>query len=287
MTSPIHLPSLAALADSYDAIFCDIWGVLHDGVHVDQAAVAALSDCRARGITVILLSNVPKPNAPIYGQLDRLGASRTAYDAIVTSGDAIRVELAARSPGPMYRIGPPEFDADLWQGLNLAEAPLDQAAFVAVSGLDHPAREHPDDYLPRLATAKARNLELLCANPDRVVRVGKDLIWCAGALADRYTAMGGRVVMAGKPCPPIYAMARQALSDLRGAPVPDHRILAIGDGPATDVQGANAEGLDCLFVASGINDAALSAGGTLDLEKVNALLLAQGLRAKFASRSLA
>lgn len=287
MNEPEELERLADVFGQYDAVFCDIWGVLHDGVRADAGALAALRAFRAQGGVVILISNVPKPNGPIPGQLARLGAGADVYDAIVTSGDAIRVELAARSPGPMHRIGPPEFDATLWAGLGLAEAGIEAAQFLAVSGLDRPDTEHPDDYAPRLAQARVRDLPLLCANPDLVVRVGARLMWCAGALAERYAGMGGTVVMAGKPCPPIYAMARRRLEEIAGRPIADGRILAIGDGPVTDVKGANAEGLDCLFIAGGVNDAGLTAAGRLDLENVSALLHGQGLFARFAARSLA
>jgi ribonucleotide monophosphatase NagD (HAD superfamily) len=34
--------------------------------------------------------------------------------------------------------------------------------------------------------------------------------------------------------------------------VPDHRILAIGDGIATDVRGVQGENIDCLFITGGL-----------------------------------
>ena len=183
------IAALDAIADRYDAFLCDVWGVIHNGVRIYPAAAAALSALRAAGKRVILLTNVPKPRGPIPGQLDRLGFPRSAWDAIVTSGDAIRVELAKRAPGPMYKIGPAS-DRALWEGLGLAFSGLDQARFVGVSGLDE-YRHTPEQYAGVLAQARARDLELLCANPDIVVRVGEELIWCAGALARDYAALGG------------------------------------------------------------------------------------------------
>ncbi|NDC59804.1 MAG: TIGR01459 family HAD-type hydrolase, partial [Alphaproteobacteria bacterium] len=193
------IDSLDQIADRYDAVLCDLWGVVHNGRRAFPAAVTALQRFRARGGTVVLISNVPKPRDPIGGQLDRLGVGRDAWDEIVTSGDAIRAELARRAPGPMYRIGPGEDDV-LWAGLGLAETrDVAAAGFLAISGLDDPLAQTPADYLPLLAAAQARGLELLCANPDIVVKVGERLIWCAGAVGLEYDKLGGTTILAGAP----------------------------------------------------------------------------------------
>lgn len=275
------LASIDQVTDRYDAIFCDVWGVIHNGRRIFPAAAAALVRLRGAGKRVILLTNVPKPRGPIPNQLDRLGFPREAYDAIVTSGDAIRAELAKRAPGPMYKIGPAS-DRSLWEGLGLHFAGLQEATFVGISGLNDYA-ETPADYADIVRLAQARGLDLLCANPDIVVRVGEQLIWCAGAIARDYKALGGRVVMAGKPHAPIYDLAYAEL-----APgIEKSRILAIGDGIGTDVAGANAQGLDCLFIASGMHGEALRSNGALDGAKVAAALAAEGARASYIMAELA
>lgn len=279
------IDTLETLESQYDAVFCDVWGVIHNGRRIFPDAAAALKRWREAGKHVVLLTNIPKPRGPIPAQLDRLGYPRSGWDVIVTSGDATRMELAKRSPGPMYKIGPPE-DASLWEGLGLAFAPLDSARFIGISGLND-WHEQLDVYDGLLAAAKARDLEMLSANPDIVVRVGDDLVWCAGAVAQRYEALGGRVVMAGKPHPPIYALARKELETLAGRAVPDARILAIGDGATTDVKGANNEGLDVLFIANGIHGEALTTNGALDPAKIDAALAAEGVRANYVMRDLA
>jgi HAD superfamily hydrolase (TIGR01459 family) len=279
------LQSLDEIAERYDAILCDVWGVVHNGKGAYAPACAALTRFRARGGAVVLITNVPKPRAPLPAQLDRLGASRDCWDAIVTSGDAIRAELALRAPGPMYRIGPPH-DAPLWEGLGLAMSGLDEAAFLAVSGLNRDFDETPGDYADILAAARARNLELICANPDIVVRVGDNLVWCAGALARDYAKLGGRVVLAGKPHAPIYDLAYDELRAL-GRALDKARTLAIGDGVATDVLGANRQGVDCLFIASGMHGEALKSEGRLDIAKVKAALAAEGAHARYVMAALA
>jgi HAD superfamily hydrolase (TIGR01459 family) len=274
------------IAPRYDAVFCDLWGVVHNGRTPYASAVAALQRLRASGKAVILITNVPKPRWSIPPQLDRMGVPRDAWDVIVTSGDAIRAELAARAPGPMFKIGPGDYDKPLWEGLGLDEAPLEHARFIGISGLNRDD-ETPADYRDILREAKARDLELLCANPDIVVQFGDKLIWCAGAVARDYEAMGGRVVMAGKPYPPIYDLAFKELAAIAQRPIAKTRILAIGDGLPTDIAGANAQGLDCVFIASGMHGEALWSDGALDAAKVERALEEEDMRATYAMQALA
>ncbi len=268
----------------YDALFCDVWGVIHNGRASFPAAAAALQRARRTGKRVILLTNVPKPRGPIPAQFDRLGFPRDAYDAIVTSGDAIRAELAVRAPGPMYKIGP-DSDYSLWEGLGISFGPLAQARFIGISGLND-YREAPHDYTETLKAARARDLEMLCANPDIVVRVGDNLIWCAGAIARDYEHLGGRVVMAGKPHRPIYDLAYKELETLTRKAVDKSKILCIGDGVTTDIRGANGEDLDSLFIASGMHGETLHTNGALDPAKLEEALAAGSARANFAMGAL-
>ncbi|MBY0564764.1 MAG: TIGR01459 family HAD-type hydrolase [Hyphomonadaceae bacterium] len=279
------LSSIDDIVARYTAVFCDVWGVIHNGRSVSPGAAEALQRLRQAGKHVILITNVPKPRAPIPAQLDRLGFPRQAYDAIVTSGDAIRAELAARAPGPMFKIGP-ERDRVLWEGLGLSMSGVEAARFVGVSGLNDD-RETPEAYADMLERMRARNLDMLCANPDIVVRVGDELIWCAGALARDYAALGGRVIMAGKPHTPIYDLACKELAEIAGRAVPKAEILCIGDGVATDIVGANAHGFDSVFIASGMHGEALMTDGALDPLKIAAAFAAEGATAPYVMARLA
>ncbi|MCB9878185.1 MAG: TIGR01459 family HAD-type hydrolase [Planctomycetes bacterium] len=275
---------LDELTDRYDAILCDVWGVIHNGRRVFADAAAALQRARRRGLLVVLLTNAPKPRDPLPGQLDRLGFPRDAWDEVVTSGDAIRDELRRRAPGKLFKIGPAS-DAVLWDGLGLERAPLDDADFFGVSGLE--ALEHtPATYAEVLQRARARDLELLCANPDVQVRYGEQLIWCAGALARDYQALGGRVVMAGKPFAPIYALAHREIAARLGRAVEPARVLCIGDGIGTDVAGANRQAHDCLFVATGMHGERFAAQGAPAMDAIAAELAANGVHAEFVIDAL-
>ncbi len=285
-SAPLLLRSLDELSASYDAVLCDIWGVVHDGVQSFGPACAALQRFRAAGGSVVLVSNVPKPRGPIPRQLDRLGVPRSAWDVVVTSGDTTRAALAARAPGPAHLIGT-DVDAVLWEGLGLEFVPFADARFLVCTGLDDFFHGRPEDYTERWHAARARDLELVCANPDVVVRHGGQLYWCAGRLAADYAALGGRVVLTGKPHAPIYALAFEELEARLGRPVDRGRVLVIGDGPATDVLGANREGLDVLFVAGGVEADALGGAEAFSAGRAAAALAAAGVHARYAMATLA
>ncbi|WP_028711305.1 TIGR01459 family HAD-type hydrolase [Paracoccus sp. J55] len=247
--------ALDEIALNYDVLFCDLWGCLHNGVAAFPAAVAALQGFRANGGRVVLLTNAPRPQKYVAAQLDRMGVPRDAWDAIVSSGDAAQDAMFAGAVGRrVWAIAQPKdegFFADIpeeWRDAPpIARVPLEEAEGIVCCGLFDDLTEVPEDYRGRLVLARERGLKLLCANPDVVVDMGEKRLYCAGALAELYEDLGGTSLYFGKPHPPIYDLARRRLGLEDNA-----RILAIGDGIATDIAGAAGEGLDALFVTGGL-----------------------------------
>lgn len=278
MTSPKPISGLCELAGRYDVLLCDVWGVIHNGRESFPPATAALARFRAEVGPVILISNAPRPHPPIVEQLDSLAVPRGAWTKLVTSGDATRALLAERAPGPVWAIGP-ERDGVLYEGLGLAFGGPQDAAFISVTGPYDDEVDEPADYRDRFAACAERGLELICANPDIVVQRGDKLIYCGGALAELYESLGGRAIMAGKPYAPIYEMALAEAEAALGRKVDPARVLCVGDGLPTDVRGANARGLDVLFVANGIHGGETVGADGLDLRVVNDLLRQEGLTA--------
>jgi len=249
---PPVIPHFAALAEDYDIILSDVWGVVHNGVRSFAEPCDALMRARAKGAAVILITNAPRPSEIVVRQLDKLQVPRETYDAIVSSGDVTRSVIQSRPGQSVFHVGP-ERDHSIFAGLNLNFAPLERADYVICSGLVDDENEKPDDYRERLQAMLKRKLFMVCGNPDIVVERGDRLVNCAGAIADLYASMGGEVLYAGKPYRPIYDMALKKAEAANGRKAQLRRVLAIGDSVRTDLAGAHALGVDCLFITSGIH----------------------------------
>ncbi len=253
-----QISGLSEISDRYDAILCDIWGVLHNGVASFALASEALASFRRRGGVVVLITNAPRPSPPVRRQVLRLGVPEEAFDAVVTSGDVTIGLIEERTGDPVLHIGPAR-DLSLFDAV--AEAmgrqpklvSLEDAQYALCTGLRNDETEMPDDYEPELRAIASRDMTMICANPDIVIHRGENLIYCAGALARRYEEIGGSVIYAGKPHARIYDRALTLAERARGAPLGKDRVVAIGDGMKTDIAGASRAGLDALLVTQGIH----------------------------------
>jgi HAD superfamily hydrolase (TIGR01459 family) len=153
------------------------------------------------------------------------------------------------------------------------------AELIVCTGLFDDETEVPEDYDGQIADWKARKLPMLCVTPDVVVERGETLVWCAGAIANRYKEAGGDTTLVGKPYPAIYATAMKRIGEIAGAALDRHRVLAIGDGAQTDVRGAVNEGLDVLFIAGGIHAGQFGERDRPEPAQVSAFLKEHGLAA--------
>ncbi len=280
------IDALAEVSDRYDALFCDLWGCLHDGIRPFPEAVAALQRYRSRGGRVVLVTNAPRPRASVERQLDRIGVPRDCWDTIATSGDSARLALFQGAIGTrVWHLGPPH-DEGFFEPLKMLDEPrqitrveLGDAEGVACTGPFDPLAD-PATLRPELLFARERGLPLLCANPDIVVDRGDVREWCAGAIAALYSEMGGTSLYFGKPHPPIYDLARQRLAEVGGDE--DAVILAVGDGIATDVQGAIGEDLDVIYITGGLDAEVTKTSHGPDADALASFLAARSLSPTFA-----
>jgi HAD superfamily hydrolase (TIGR01459 family) len=293
---PQIITNLADIAADYDAVFCDLWGCLHNGARPFPAAIAALQGFRAQGGVVILLTNAPRPKRDVMAQLANMGVPADAWDDIVTSGQAAQFAMLSGAVGQhIHHIGAEkdlgffnDFDADmrdLAAQSGITRMPMAQASGIVCTGLADDRTETPDDYRAALLMAKTLGLPMLCANPDITVHVAGQLLYCAGALAAEYEKMGGTALYFGKPHPPIYDRARARLADMGRF---DARILCIGDGINTDILGAGGEGLDALYITSGVDAARFGPNpATPDHAALDAFLAEMQQNPRFAMPYLA
>jgi HAD superfamily hydrolase (TIGR01459 family) len=268
---------MRALASEYDGVILDLWGVVHDGT----APFPGVLDCMERLIgadkRLILLSNAPRRSDDVIRRIARIGVPERLYHAVMSSGEEAWQSLKRRSE-PFYaalgrrclHIGS-ERDLEIREGLDLTfvDAPA-EADFILNTG---PAEweDTIEDYAPVLRAALDRGVPMVCANPDLVViHDGKPAL-CAGALAEEYERLGGRVRWHGKPYPSVYDSCLGLLqnSDRR-------RILAIGDSLRTDIAGATGAGIASLLIAGGIHAAEFGNGDGIDLDRIGAAVEKSG-----------
>jgi HAD superfamily hydrolase (TIGR01459 family) len=278
---------LSELAPRYDGFILDLWGVIHDGAAPLPGAVECLAALRDRGKRVALLSNAPRRAADVVAQITRIGVP-PLYDHVMSSGEEAWRHLARRDDPFYARLGRrclhigSERDTGMRVGLPLefvddvAEAEL--ILNTGPAGWD----DRIEDYDPVLQAARARDLPMICANPDLVVLYRGRLALCAGALAQRYEELGGHVRWHGKPHPAIYDACLGLLGIADRA-----RILAIGDSLSTDIAGAAAAGLDSLLIAGGVHaEEFAAADGAPDLRRVGAALAEVSYRPIAVARRL-
>jgi HAD superfamily hydrolase (TIGR01459 family) len=264
---PIIVAARDLLAQ-YDVLFCDVWGVVHDGYQAYPGAMRALTAFRKKGGTVILVSNAPVPAHRVAEMLSDKNVDPSSWDEIVSSGGIALDHVAQKNYSAVYTIGPRSRDAAFFERLTAHSAPMERAEAIVCTGLNDDVNETVEDYAPLLAAGRRLGLPFVCANPDLVVDVGGCHYLCAGSLAEAYAGIGGEVYWAGKPHPSAYGSAREKAESSRGEKVPRGRILAIGDAIRTDLKAAQGAGVDALFVTSGIHRAETMTGAKVDPDKL-------------------
>jgi HAD superfamily hydrolase (TIGR01459 family) len=283
---PDFIAGLRAIADRYDAFILDLWGVLHDGTAPFPGVIDALERLAAADKRIAILSNAPRRAEAVAQRVAEIGIPRRLYHALVSSGEETWQRLARRDDAfhaalgrKVLHIGPPR-DHGMLDGLDLDKvARVAEAEFILNTG-PWGWEETPENYEARLAEAKARDLPMVCANPDLVVMHQNRLMICAGTLADLYERMGGRVVWHGKPHRAVYERCFEALGAGERA-----RVLAVGDSLRTDIAGANGVGIDSLLVAAGIHaeEFGVREGEIPDRARVRLAIDSSGHRPQFVA----
>ena len=284
--APAVVESCATLLEAYDVLLCDVWGVIHDGQKAFPEANEALSAFRARGGTVVLVSNAPTPSSNVARVLDDKGVVRDAWDTIVSSGDLALSHVRTEGWQRLHHIGPARPDRAFFEALPGATVEIAEAEALACTGLVDDRRETAEHYRTLLEAARERSLPLVCANPDLVVHVGSDLLPCAGAIGALYEAMGGDVFWAGKPFPIAYDTALAEAARLRDQSIDRTRVLAVGDSIRTDLAAAVGAGVDALFIVAGIHRDDCLQDGCIDPVRLSALFPGDGPPAKAAATGL-
>jgi HAD superfamily hydrolase (TIGR01459 family) len=274
------LAGLREIVPDYDGFVLDLWGVLHDGAKPLPGAVDALTQLKATGKRLAILSNAPRRAALVASRMTEIGIPPELYDHVHSSGEEAWQHLKRRDDPfyaalgrRCYHLGPAR-DENMLEGIDIERvADIAGAEFILNTGPALGWEETVADYEKLLQAARARDAPMVCANPDLVViHEGRPAI-CAGALAQRYEALGGRVRWHGKPYPSVYetCFARLGIADRQ-------RMLAVGDSLRTDIAGAAAAGIASVLVTGGIHGDELGAapGELPDRARLEAAFAASG-----------
>lgn len=257
-SAPPALAGFASLAEQYDGFICDLWGVLHDGVTAFPHALDCLERLKAQGKKVVILSNAPRRAAEVETRMNEMGIRPDLYQGVMSSGEEAWRHLKRRPDVWYQELGEacfhlgPDRDQGMRADLDyrFVES-LPEADFLLNTGA-HMSEDTLENYRHELEEAARYKLPMVCANPDlEVIRGGKREI-CAGLLAEEYERLGGEVRYHGKPHVEIYASCFAMLQGVDRA-----RIAAVGDSLRTDIAGAQAAGVDGIFVVGGIHAEAL------------------------------
>ncbi len=270
------LSGLREVTEEFDGFILDLWGVVHDGANAYPQSADTFKNLKAAGKRTLLLSNAPRRAYALDKAMARMGIDRNLYGEVLSSGEATRDALIARSDPffaalgqRAYHLGP-ERDRSVFDdtGLKISTS-VAEADFIVNTGPDG-LDDIVEDYADVLLAAHARGLPMICANPDLVViRAGQPIV-CAGAIAKKYESLGGVVAYRGKPDPAVFelAISRLGIADRR-------RIAVVGDALDTDIKGARASGLPSIWCTGGIHAEALGVSYGVAADPIKAAALAE------------
>ena len=241
-----HLDTIKEIASDYDAIVLDQWGVLHDGTQPYGAAVEILSELKAAGTRLAVLSNSGKRAAPNAKRIADMGFEPDLFEHVMTSGEALWTDIRDQRINEMrfYAVERAEGDAEHWArglGIELTNS-LQDADAILLMGL--PDGSKLPDWTGFLKEALNAQLPVYCSNPDRQSPRADGLVISPGALGFAYRDMGGKTVFYGKPHEPIFRSLEKALGT--------QNLLMVGDSLEHDISGGHTAGWDTLFVRGGL-----------------------------------
>jgi HAD superfamily hydrolase (TIGR01459 family) len=228
---------LAEIADRFDAMLIDQFGVLHNGKALYPGVLDALERLRDRHIPVVILTNSGKRSASNEKRLVDLGVPRDCFVGLVSSGEICFKMLDDR---PLFLIGR-EGEAYGFDGIECVDDPH-RAERLVFLGSNAP-KTSLDEYRRLL---EGLSLPAICCNPDRLMITSDGIVPAPGAIAALYEEMGGTVTWIGKPYPEIYHHAVAMI----GQP---QKVLCIGDSLEHDIAGGKAAGYSTLLTLTGIS----------------------------------
>jgi len=258
------LKHLSEVFDAYDTFVIDLWGVIHNGIKLNEKAIEAVSQLKKKSKKIVFLSNAPRPSLKVVNFLLKMKMNKQYLSNVMTSGEAAMHAINQNKFGKtFFHLGPPR-DASIFEKVKENKTSIDRCDFILCTGLfdeDDPDLNEPQlhendlEYYKNFLS-KYTSRKLVCTNPDLTVHRGTKEEYCAGYIAKIFEELGGKVTYYGKPYKEIYEMCFKK----------NEKVLAIGDNLRTDIKGANNLNKDCLFISNGVHRNEFS--NNLELEKL-------------------
>jgi len=259
-----ELNHLSKVFKAYDTFVIDLWGVIHDGITLNEKAIEAVDQLKKHSKKIVFLSNAPRPSTKVVDFLLKMKMDRKYLSNVMTSGEAAMHAINQNKFGKkFFHLGPAR-DTAIFEKIKENKTTIDSCEFILCTGLfdeDDPdinkTQLHENDlnyYKNFLINHISK--KLVCTNPDLIVHRGDKEEYCAGYIAKIFEEIGGKVIYYGKPHKEIYDMCFE----------PNEKVLAIGDNLRTDIKGANNLNKDCLFISNGVHRNEFS--NNLELEKL-------------------
>ena len=258
-----ELNHLSEVFDAYDTFVIDLWGVIHNGIKLNEKAIEAVDQLKKNSKKIVFLSNAPRPSSKVVDFLLKMKMNEKYLSNVITSGEAAMHAINQNKFGKtFFHLGPPR-DASIFEKVKENKTTLTVVIlfFVLVYLMKmidlnkNQLHENDLDYYKKFLI-KHISKTLVCTNPDLTVHRGNKEEYCAGYVAKIFEELGGKVIYYGKPHKEIYKMCFKQ----------NEKVLAIGDNLRTDIKGANNLNKDCLFISNGVHRNEFS--NNVELEKL-------------------
>lgn len=274
----IEVKNIANISVNYDCFFIDLWGVIHNGVHIFEGVHDTLDYLKKKNKLIYFITNAPRRSEIIKKQLSIFGLKRSLYDDVVSSGEVTWQKMRNKKKQKCYLIGPPR-DYHLVKGLNIDVTENPDEVDIIINTGPWGDGDKLDNYKSILKKLRKSNPTMICSNPDKTVVRGNKFMICAGLLAEYYEKIGGKVEYYGKPFSEIYEFTYDKLKN------PKAKILVIGDSLDNDIKGANMQKIDSLLITDGIHRSVNNDNG-IDKEKLNDLIKKKKIKPSYYMKNL-
>ena len=236
-----ELNHLSDIYKNYDTFVIDLWGVMHNGMALNQKAIEAIKQLKNQSKKIVFLSNAPRPSSKVINFLLKMNMDSKYLSNVMTSGEAAMHAINKNQFGKnFFHLGPPR-DTSVFEKVKENKTDIESCDFILCTGLFDEYKKDLEFYKKLLKRYVSK--KLVCTNPDLTVHKGNIEELCAGSVAKIFEELGGEVVYFGKPYKEVYRMCFNS----------NEKVLAVGDNLRTDIKGANNLKIDCIFISNGVH----------------------------------